>query len=311
MTEPITKDDKQFAYLQRIETGETALTAYEPQSLDGAMALAKVISRSGLCPDALKNKDADILVVLMRGKEMGLSAIQSLQNLHVIYGKIGMSADLMRARCQDHRDCVRFEIVQADDKSATLEVMKAGWPRPTTVTFTLEEARKAGLVKSGGGYEKWTQDMLVARVTSRSARRYFPSVVAGLYTPEELSEIAPEPVAPKKRGAAGLVERLVPPVSIDIDTLPPNPEPDVTVDLPSAVVTGIPVEAWDEVRALKDGRKKGAEMSDWIEIFNAGEAHGWTKDQMETLVESEVGMDKFNKDMVAKVVAIFGSFEAR
>jgi hypothetical protein len=186
MTEPINRDEKQFQFLQRIETGDTALTAYEPTTLEGAMALAKVISRSGLCPDALKNKDADVLVVLMRGKEMGLSAIQSLQNLHVIYGKIGMSADLMRARCQSHPDCVRFEIVSADDKQATVEILKAGWPQAQLVTFYTPEELST---TNGGDPEP---EKPVSRTRALVAKLQQPKVK----DTEPTIDLTPEPTTP-------------------------------------------------------------------------------------------------------------------
>jgi hypothetical protein len=314
MTEPINRDEKQFQFLQRIETGDTALTAYEPTTLEGAMALAKVISRSGLCPDALKNKDADVLVVLMRGKEMGLSAIQSLQNLHVIYGKIGMSADLMRARCQSHPDCVRFEIVSADDKQATVEILKAGWPQAQLVTFTMDEARKAGLVKTGGGYEKWTQDMLVARATSRAGRRYFPSVVAGLYTPEELSTTNggdPEPEKPVSRTRALVAKLQQPKVKDTEPTIDLTPEPTTPV-LPAEPTAWdhIPAEAWAEVVSLKDGRKKAATPAEWANLFKMAESQGWSSLNVEKAVMAKVAEDcSVNLPQMEKLLTVFASFQ--
>jgi hypothetical protein len=172
--------------IARIEPKMALTTRYEPSNLEEAMTLATKISKSGLCPEALRGKEADVLLVLLKGSEMGLTSMQSLQNLYVIHGRIGCSADLLRARAQAHPDCVRFEIVEASREKATLEVLKAGWSETITVTWTLQDAQRAGLIRQGSSHEKWPEEMNVARVTSRAARRYFPEVCAGIYSKEEL-----------------------------------------------------------------------------------------------------------------------------
>lgn len=205
--QPEAVEDRQRNYLARINTtGELSSTSYEPRDLPSLMDLANMLARSALVPQALRGKPQDITLVCMRGREMGLTTMMSLQNLHAIYGKVGLSADLMRALCQAHPECEGFEVVEASPEKASVQVKKKGWTSTAIVTFTIEDAKRAGLVKPGGNWQSWPEDMCVARATSRAARRYFPAVVAGLYSVEELRDMgddaSPAPAVNVERAVA-------------------------------------------------------------------------------------------------------------
>lgn len=62
--------------------------------LDTAYRAANAIAISGLCPQDLHGKPADVLLVIMYGSELGLSIVQSLQGIVPIKGRITMSAEL-------------------------------------------------------------------------------------------------------------------------------------------------------------------------------------------------------------------------
>ena len=51
-------------------------------------------------------------------------------------------------------------------------------------------AKTAGLVKEKSNWLKVPTDMLVARAQARLARLVFPDLFAGLYSPEELTEVS-------------------------------------------------------------------------------------------------------------------------
>jgi len=195
------------AELERPPRPVGALTKYEPQNLSELSSFAKSIAGAGLCPDALRGKPSDVSMVLIRGAEMGLSAMTALQNLVVIKGKITISADLLRARCQAHPACEMFEVVEADDQRATVRVRKAGWSEPLEVSFTIEEAKRAGLAGKDN-WKNYTQDMLVARATSRAARRFFPDVTAGAYTTEEVRDIDDTPRRVEVKPTGSRAEQL-------------------------------------------------------------------------------------------------------
>jgi len=67
-------------------------------TLDEAFRLSNALSHSGLVPDALRGKGPDILAILLYGRELGLSAWQSINGIHVIEGRPSMSAELRVAK---------------------------------------------------------------------------------------------------------------------------------------------------------------------------------------------------------------------
>src|SRR5574342_21528 len=100
--------------------GTQAITPFVPQGIEKAMALANTLSKSGLLPEALRNRPADVLVTLITGHQLGLSPMQAVRGLHVINGKAIMSADLMVALVlKQHQVCEFFRLVESTNQKAT------------------------------------------------------------------------------------------------------------------------------------------------------------------------------------------------
>jgi len=79
--------------------------------------------------------------------------------------------------------------VDISDVSATFETKRKGQNKPFTLTYTLDQAKLAGLIKPRSNWEKAPQDQLVARASSKLARLIYPDLLAGMYTAEELQSI--------------------------------------------------------------------------------------------------------------------------
>jgi hypothetical protein len=179
--------------------GELNSSRYEPRDLPSAITLARMIATSPLCPMALRGREADVLLVMMTGAEIGLTTMQSLRNIYVVEGRIGMSAALIRGRCQKHAECELFEIAEADGAHAVVEVKKRGWSERRLVSWSLEDAERAGLLKDDRPdslWQRWPQEMCVARATTRAASMYFPDITAGLLSEEELRDVTVTALVP-------------------------------------------------------------------------------------------------------------------
>lgn len=195
-----TQEQRQVEFAAGIDTG---LTAYQPANLQAAMELSQMLCKSGLVPKALQNRPADVLVLVATGDDYGLSWSQSLQNLYVVHGRIGSYAEFQRAKILQHPSCKKFNIIEATPERATIRVQSTSMDEPMDVTFTIDDAVRAGLVNrkadgtltGGDNWTKYTEDMLVARATSRAKTRYFPHVFTNLPTVEELRDL-PEPPTP-------------------------------------------------------------------------------------------------------------------
>jgi hypothetical protein len=198
--------DEQRELLALVETsGELSGNRYEPRDLPSAITLARMIATSPLCPPVLRGREADVLLVMMTGAEIGLTTMQALRNLYVVEGRIGMSAALIRGRCQQHADCELFEVAEADAAHAVIEVRKRGWSERRLVSWSLEDAERAGLLKTDRPdslWHRWPQEMCVARATTRAASMYFPQISSGLLSEEDLRDMtiaglaAAPPLAP-------------------------------------------------------------------------------------------------------------------
>lgn len=175
----------------------------QPLDLDSAVSLARWFHKGGLYGAKFKS-EAEVFTIIAKARELGLKVTIALDNYHVIDGQPSASADLVRALAEKDPS---FEYLYPKEMSAT----KATWvgkrkgnPEPTVYTYTIEEARAAGLVRSGnygkpGNWEKRPQDMLVKTAGSKLARLLWPAAVKGLYCFEELGYSQEELEA---RGAA-------------------------------------------------------------------------------------------------------------
>jgi hypothetical protein len=156
---------------------------FQPASLEEAMRVSEVLSKSALMPDALRGKPGDVLVIMLTGKELGLSPMEAIRGINVIKGKASLSGDLTVALVKRHPDCVRFKLVKSDDKVATYETERRG-EGVTQMSFTIEQAQRARL--GGDNWQKFPAAMLRHRCATALARAVYPDLMLGVYEKDEL-----------------------------------------------------------------------------------------------------------------------------
>lgn len=182
---------------------------FEPSNLPELYQLSETLSHSSLIPTGLRGKPADLAIVLMTGKELGLSPMQSLRSIHVIQGRGVLSSDLIIGMCLRSPACKYFRLVSSDSKSATYETLRDGSPEPTRLTFTIEQARQAGLT----GKDTWKaypEAMLRARCGSALARAVYPDLVGGLYDHDEGEEMRRRDPSPPQEAPVHAEATVVP-----------------------------------------------------------------------------------------------------
>lgn len=170
-----------------------------PARIDDATTLEdlkehiRMIAGTELVPAAYRNRPHAVLAAIQTGKEIGLAPFEALADIYVPMKRDGTpigspslraSAMVKLARRNGHS--ITGEV---DEKKATVRGKRADTGDEMTATYTIDQARKAGLVREGGPYEKNPEDMLWARAVSRLCRRLFPDVLGSLpYTPEDLAD---------------------------------------------------------------------------------------------------------------------------
>lgn len=142
-----------------------------------------------------------ITAVVLRGREMGILMMTSLDVFHVVEGKPTLHAHLIIDRAKKHPDCEYFRFVRGDDTFAEWASKSRHNPEPTTLRYTIEQAKRAGLCPESprarpvknergkdirGNWEKRPDEMLRKMAGVQLARIDFPGAALGLYAIEEI-----------------------------------------------------------------------------------------------------------------------------
>ena len=155
------------------------------------------------------NNPAAGFVVACTCHQQGITLMDFQRTYHIVGGKPTMKADAMLAEFRKRGGKVK--IIENSVTRAAAELDFEG--NTVTFEFTIEDAKRTGDCFDKGNlkhnWEKRPDDMLWARMVSRSVRRLCPEIVSGLYTPEEMQDLEPDyhrhgnaPVA-----AADVIER--------------------------------------------------------------------------------------------------------
>ena len=194
---------------------------------DRLLKMAGSLVKTHFLPNAISTPDQAAMIILT-GRELGIPAMQALRTVNVIQGKPALSAELMAALVL--RAGNRIDWVNSTEQSATCKITRKDGSS-FAGSFTIAEAKRAGLVKDGGGWTKYPAALLRARALSLTARAICPDAIAGFYIPEELGadvdesgqqmdvadtppvsvpkRLAPKPPTPVNAAAAAFVDAVV------------------------------------------------------------------------------------------------------
>ena len=188
---------------------ETALRIRERELYAIDQAEARLLYESGVCPDA--KSYAGVLVKIRAGRPYGLSALQSVNWVHIFQGHIFMAADLIVATVlkgghgyltyEQDKDGVtttahRIDFTQPPDKDGKPVMM------PTfSVRWDRQRATDAGLINKDN-WKKYFHTQCRHRGAAEAGRAYFADDVGDLYALEEM-ESFPRVLEPQEAGLTG------------------------------------------------------------------------------------------------------------
>lgn len=184
--------------------------------------LASRLGGASVLPKHIKS-EADAVALMLTGQELGLQPMQALRSLHMIDGRVELSAHLMLT-LMTTRLGVKFEWLESTAKVAKLQLERPD-QAPHVEEMTIADAERAGLA-SRGTWQKYPKQMLRARAISNAARAYTPEILTGCYVEGELTEarLVDEQPAPAQRNPepaevfdAELVEEVAAELVEDVD----------------------------------------------------------------------------------------------
>jgi len=155
--------------------------------------LAERLHKAGVFGQEVTSADK-AFAVLLKGHELGFTPMAAAGSIAIIKGKVSLSADATIALCKRSPACLYLRLVESTEEVATYETQRHGDPSPTALSYTIAQAKTAGLT----GSQTWRAHapaMLRARCGAAIARAVYPDLVAGIYDPDEVAEIVrAEPV---------------------------------------------------------------------------------------------------------------------
>jgi hypothetical protein len=261
--------------VQSAPTRDLSVFAYEPNDLQGAVALSQILCRTTLVPEFLRGKPDETLMVLMDGRERGLTAMQSLRLIHPFesQGKavVAYSADLLSGLVFRSGLCEDWVIVEMSDQKAAIKTKRKGASEATLIEYTIDDAKRANLL----GKANWQKDpkaMLLARCKTRTARAVYPDVTANMYTEDELGVMAEAAQPPVERKVDSIVKNV---------TARQGGKEEVARD-----DRGAPVPVRRIVGPVNGATLVGAEET--IEFANPVPPQPWGDDSADPVIESEI-----------------------
>lgn len=137
------------------------------------------------------------MAIMLKGYELGLSLSASFEFVHVIQGKPSLSPRGMLALIQESPALAGMKIQDITDDEGVPKSCEVWMKRQNgfeyTARFSMDDAKRAGLVKPGGGWGKYPGNMLRWRAVGFCADVVFPDVLGGMKRADELgADLTPD-----------------------------------------------------------------------------------------------------------------------
>lgn len=155
------------------------------------MKLAGQLAASEIVPKCYRNKPSDLFLCWAKGYQLGISPEQAMDCISVINGKAVMWGDEMLALCMSHpdfEDVIESPIVKNDAVIGYNCTVKRKGKADKESVFTLDMAKKAGLLAKGGVWNQYPERMLKLRARGFCLRDAFPDALKGIKSREEVED---------------------------------------------------------------------------------------------------------------------------
>lgn len=220
-----------------------------PASIDEAWRLASLLARSALVPKDFRNQPENVLLAMQLGAELGLAPMAAIQSIAVINGRPSLWGDgllgvilasplhvaheeyyVVNGRVDadgavtggQRRDNLTAPDLDRLTTAAVCVFTRKGQP-PKTATFSIAQAKKAGLWGKDGPWQTYPDRMLKMRARGFAARDTYADLLKGLKTAEEIMDTPIEDAPPKPTRAPRLSDTRHDFIDRTADTRQPDP----------------------------------------------------------------------------------------
>ena len=229
-------------------------------TMGDALAFAKMVSGTEFAPKDFRGKPEACLLAIQHGSEIGLSPMQSLQSIAVVNGRPTIYGDAALAVCLAALVCEWVtESVdgEGDRMVATCSAQRRGYPAPIVSTFSVSDAKAAGLWGKQGPWSQYPKRMLAMRARGFALRNAFADVLRGLVTAEEAQDyqVTGIEVVPTRPAPA--------PTPVTVAALPaPSPTESKAAVARRAIAKATTIERCEQLRDTVEARRKEGLIND-------------------------------------------------
>jgi hypothetical protein len=166
------------------------------QSFDLMQRGAKLLAASTLVPKEYQNNIPNCVIALNMAQRIGADPLMVMQNLYVVHGRPGWSAQFLIATFNQcgRFTAMRFEFVGERGKDSwgcrAWALEKSTNEKIVGALITVGLAKAEGWHgKTGSKWKTMEEQMLMYRSASWLVRAYAPEIAMGLQTAEELRDV--------------------------------------------------------------------------------------------------------------------------
>lgn len=156
---------------------------------------AKAFASSSLVPQQYQGNMPNCMIALEMANRMGASPLMVVQNLHIVHGRPGWSAQFLIATFNNNGkySALRYEFFGEKGKDTwgcrAWAIEKATGEKLVGADVTVALAKLEGWYeKNGSKWKTMPQQMLMYRAASWFIRSYAPEIAMGLHTADELGD---------------------------------------------------------------------------------------------------------------------------
>jgi hypothetical protein len=151
-----------------------------------------ILLESGAIPSGFDTPEK-LMTVVQMGKELGLPALVSINNINIIKGRTVISSTMLGAMLKARNIewvWTKDHFTEEDGKIVTeieFEYLSKVSKRPKLAKFSISwgQMQLAGYTDKQN-WEKYPKEMMRARCMAYGVRAYFPEVLMGMYTDLEM-----------------------------------------------------------------------------------------------------------------------------
>lgn len=145
--------------------------------------VAETMSKSRLfCANGWATPE-QILTLMMICQAEGGNAISAVQRYDNIKGRIYKTSKAMLSDFLSAGGVVEW--IKTDDNVAEAKFFAPDGKNKVQLSYTIEQAKKSGLIRPGSGWDKNPEDMLRARLVSKALRMIYPQATSLMPASEE------------------------------------------------------------------------------------------------------------------------------